>query len=88
MRLEAGVADKQRRRHGPGQGTARKRIPIEWYADIQDVMDRIRPLWDAKRRNWVYDDRVVRRRLVVGVDDQGYLFVQSPHRRFRRDQSK
>ena len=25
---------------------------------------------------------------VVGVDDQGYLFVQSLHRRFRRGQSK
>ena len=88
VRLEAGVADKQWRRHGPGQGAARNRIPVEWYADIQDMMGRTRPLWDAQRRNWVYDDRATRRRLVIGVDDRGYLFVQSLHRRFRRGRPK
>ena len=79
VRLEASVADKQWRRHGPGARALSRRIPLAWYADIQEMLDRLTPTRNAQGR-WEYFDRAGGRKLVVGVDERGgYPLVISLH---------
>ena len=79
VRLEAGVADKQWRRHGPRAREADRRIPLQWYADVQEMMDRLTPRRNAAGR-WEYIDRADGRVLVVDVAPGGYPVVVSLHR--------
>ena len=79
VRLEAGVADKQWRRHGPGARAADRRIPLQWYADVQEMMDGLTPRRNAAGR-WEYIDRADGRVLVVDVAPGGYPVVVSLHR--------
>ena len=81
--LPANVADKQWRHHGPqGRRGAKQRVPVEWYADIQDILDTVVPVRQPDGR-WVYDDVERGRRLVVKRDGAGRLIVISYHpRRF------
>ena len=83
LRLTEPVADKQWRRHGPGQRrpTRRREVPTPWYADLQailDTPDAIRPntsvagRWDIERQG---------RRVVVALDPAGRPVVISYHGR-------
>lgn len=80
--LTAPVADRQWRRHGPGQKRPRPghTVPAAWWADIQDILDTIRPTRQADGR-WVYLDPARRRRLIIDVDDLGRMIVVSYHPR-------
>ena len=79
------VADKQWRRHGPGQERPRDRhtVPVAWWADIQAILDTVTPVRQDNGR-WRYDDVVRGRRLIITRDELGRLIVVSYHpRRFR-----
>ena len=57
------VAHKHWRRHGPG---ARRpdAVPVAWWRDVQDIVDRVEPVLQPDGR-WRYDDRARGRRLVL-----------------------
>lgn len=80
--LDAAVADKQWRRHGPGQKrpAAKRTVPVAWWADIQAILETVAPRREGGRR-WVYDDAERGRRLVVARDPGGHLVVISYHPR-------
>ena len=72
------VADKQWRRHGPGQARPRavRTVPVSWWADIQSILDTVTPVLQANGR-WRYDDVGRGRRLIVDIDPAGRLVVVS-----------
>ena len=76
------VADRQWRRHGPGQKrpTAQRTVPGAWWADIQDILDSVVPVRQRNGR-WRYDDVARGRRLIVDRDAAGRLVVISYHPR-------
>ena len=92
LRLKEPVMDKQWRHHHDGRSgkwsPRHYEIPIEWYADIQALVDRITPRVQRRRTRtgrvvtrWVYEDSRSGQRLVVGVDkDDGVPIVLSLHR--------
>lgn len=83
--LDAAVADKQWRRHGPGQARPRavRTVPVAWWADIQDILDTVTPV-RQKNGRWRYDDVDRGRRLIVDRDAAGRLVVVSYHPRAGR----
>ena len=52
---------------------------MEWYADVQEMLDRLTPRRDTDGR-WLYFDKETGRRLVVDVAPGGYPVVVSLHR--------
>ena len=76
--LPANIADKQWRRHGPGQKrpTAQRTVPGAWWADVQDIVDSVVPVRQRNGR-WRYDDVARGRRLIVERDAAGRLVVIS-----------
>ena len=64
--------------HGPGQKRLRadRTVPAAWWANIQDILDNVRPVRDTDGR-WVYVDTVRRRRLVIDRDALGRMVVIS-----------
>ena len=81
VHLPRNVADKQWRDHGPeGRRGPRQRVPLAWWADIQDILDTVDPVRQANGR-WVYDDVERGRRLIVDRDSAGRLIVISYHPR-------
>ena len=83
--LPDNVADKQWRRHGPGQKrpAPKRTVPVAWWADIQAILDTIVPVRQANGR-WCYDDVARGRRLIVDRDAAGRLVVISYHPRSLR----
>lgn len=92
LRLKEPVMDKQWRHHHDGRSgkwsPRHYEIPIEWYADIQALVDRITPRVQRRRTRtgrvvtrWIYENLRSGQRLVVGVDkDDGVPIVLSLHR--------
>ncbi len=79
------VADRQWRRHGPGQKRprAKRTVPLAWWAAIQWILDTVVPVRQPDGR-WRYDDVDNGRRLIVDRDAAGRLIVVSYHpRRYR-----
>ena len=78
------VADKQWRRHGPGQHrpTPGRTVPLAWWVDIQDIIDTIVPVRQSNGR-WRYDDTARGRRLIVDRHAPRRLVVISYHPRKR-----
>ena len=76
------VADKQWRRHGPGQKrpTQGRTVPTAWWADIQDILDTVVPVKQENGR-WRYDNVARGRQLVVDRNAAGRLVVISYHPR-------
>ena len=76
--LPSPVADKQWRRHGPGQKrpNPKRTVPARWWADIQAIIDSIVPVRQPNGR-WRYDDVARGRRLIVDRDAQGRLVIVS-----------
>ena len=74
--LTGPVADKQWRRHGPGQKrpAAKRTVPLAWWADVQAILDSVAPRREPDGR-WVYDDTGRGRRLVVERAADGRLVV-------------
>ena len=82
--LPANIADKQWRRHGPGQKrpSRARTVPVGWWADIQAILDSVVPVRQPDGR-WVYVDIERGRRLVVRREPDGRLCVISYHPRRR-----
>ena len=79
--LPLNIADKQWRQHGPdGRRGPKGRVPVGWYADIQNILDTVKPARQEDGR-WRYDDVARGRRLVVDRDGAGRLIVISYHPR-------
>lgn len=87
LRLPETIADKQWRRHGLGRRGRRQRrganeTPVDWYRDIQWIIEHIRPVPDSEPGRWQYQDKAYKRPdgkrgrlLVVGLDDAGRPMV-------------
>ena len=82
--LTDSIADKQWRRHGPGERRPKpaRTAPARWWPDIQAFLDTVRPRREGER--WVYDDVERRRRLFVERDGAGRLVVAYYPPRTRR----
>ena len=87
VRLAEPVADKQWRRHGPGRGGRRARrakVPIDWWGEIQQMLESIPPTpVPGRGGRWQFLDVGGGRRLIVGLDPDGRPAAISLHpRRF------
>ena len=80
LRVTEPMADKQWRRHGPHKRRPSRRTPIDWWGDVQRLVDGIEPSRNAKGY-WEFADVAGKRLLSVAVDKEGAPFVVTYHRR-------